>query len=279
MTILLSMTSLVSSVRSLSSPTATTSPTSSTPSERAWTTRQFDEMPSLLVEAATVRTPGGAAEGREAVAQARRNHQPDEPTQHVITNPIVELEGDRAQVRANLVVNFAAPARRGESLPAPPRKYTFGEIYHFDVVRTPEGWRFSGIETTPVWISPLSAAFLAAALRGAGSAGRSPKLSLVQRSAQDGVSAGVGAIPARAGAPDGRSHTLPGIVRRSTAAAMRRSHSPRKSSYRSANCWSAAWAAVASAVRSYVISARVACPSGRQWTFTVPARTPGATRA
>ena len=138
--------------------------------------RRFDDMRSLLVEAATVRTPGGAAEGREAViAQARRNHKPDEPTQHVITNPMVELDGDRAKVRANLVVNFAAPAQRDESLPAPPRKYTLGEIYHFDVVRTPEGWRFSSIETNPVWISPLSAAFLAAALRGAGSADRSPQ--------------------------------------------------------------------------------------------------------
>jgi SnoaL-like domain len=105
--------------------------------------RRFDEMPSLLVEAATVRTPGGAAEGRQAViAQARRTHQPDEPTQHVITNPIVELDGDRARVRANLVVNFAAPAQRGESLPAPPRKYTLGEIYHFDVVRDPGGVAF-----------------------------------------------------------------------------------------------------------------------------------------
>jgi SnoaL-like domain len=136
--------------------------------------RRFDEMGSLLVEAATVRTPGGAAEGREAViAQARRNHPPDEPTQHVITNPLVELDGDRAEVRANLVVNFAAPGHRDESLPAPPRKYTLGEIYHFDVVRTSEGWRFSSIETTPVWISPLSAAFLAAALRSAASANRS----------------------------------------------------------------------------------------------------------
>jgi hypothetical protein len=136
--------------------------------------RRFDDMRSLLVEAATVRTPGGAAEGREAViAQARRNHQPDEPTQHVISNPVVELDSHRAQVRANLVVNFATRVHRGESLPAPPRKYTLGEIYHFDVVRTPEGWRFSSIETTPVWISPLSAAFLAAAQRGVGSASRS----------------------------------------------------------------------------------------------------------
>jgi SnoaL-like domain len=133
-------------------------------------------MRSLPVEVATVRTPGGAAEGRDAViAQARRNHQPDEPTQHVITDPIVELDGDRAKVRANLVVNFAAPAHRDESLPAPPRKYTLGETYHFDAVRTPEGWRLSSVETKPVWISPLSAAFLAAALRGAGSADRSPQ--------------------------------------------------------------------------------------------------------
>jgi SnoaL-like domain len=43
--------------------------------------RRFDEMRSLLVDEATVRTPGGTAEGREAlIAQARRNHQPDRIT-------------------------------------------------------------------------------------------------------------------------------------------------------------------------------------------------------
>jgi 3-phenylpropionate/cinnamic acid dioxygenase small subunit len=116
--------------------------------------RRFDEMRSLLVEEATVRTPGGTAEGQDGlIAQARRNHRPDEPTQHVITNLLVKLEGDRAQVRANLLVNFASPASRDLSLPAPPTKYTLGEIYRFDVVRTSEGWRFSRVETSPVWIS------------------------------------------------------------------------------------------------------------------------------
>jgi 3-phenylpropionate/cinnamic acid dioxygenase small subunit len=133
--------------------------------------RRFDDMRSLLVEHATVRTPGGAAEGREAVvAQAKRNHHPDEPTQHLITNVLVDLDGDRAAVRANLVVNFAAPTSAEQSLPAPPRKYTFGETYRFDVVRTTQGWRFFRIQTTPVWIAPLSAAFLAAALRRGGTA-------------------------------------------------------------------------------------------------------------
>jgi hypothetical protein len=28
-----------------------------------------------------------------------------------------------------------------------------GEIYHFEVRRTPDGWRFAGIETSPVWTS------------------------------------------------------------------------------------------------------------------------------
>ena len=138
--------------------------------------RRFDDMRSLLVEDATVRTPGGTAEGREAViAQADRNHHPDEPTQHLITNVLVDLEDGRAEVRANLVVNFAAPTGSDQSLPAPPRKYTLGETYHFVVVRTPKGWRFSQIAATPVWIAPLSAAFLAAASRRAGTPDRSPE--------------------------------------------------------------------------------------------------------
>jgi hypothetical protein len=133
-------------------------------------------MRSLLVEDATVRTPGGQAEGRDAlIAQANRNHHPDEPTQHLITNLLIERDGDQAKARANLVVNFAAPASRDESLPVSPRKYTLGETYHFDVVRTLNGWRFAHIEARPVWIAPLSAAFLAAALRGAGSPERNPQ--------------------------------------------------------------------------------------------------------
>lgn len=140
--------------------------------------RRFGEMRSLLVEDATVQTPGGAAAGRDdLIAQAARNHPADEPTQHVISNLLVDLDGDRAKVRANLVVNFAAPASSDESLPVAPRKYSLGEVYRFDVVRTSEGWRFSRVEASPVWISPLSAAFLAAARRGAGSQDHRPRSS------------------------------------------------------------------------------------------------------
>ena len=116
----------------------------------------FDDLRSLLAEDATARTPGGTVEGREAViAQASRNHPPEQPIQHVITNVLVDLDGARAQARANLVVYFGPLAGASDSAvpPAPPVEYTAGEVYHYDLVRTSEGWRFSRIQTTPVWRS------------------------------------------------------------------------------------------------------------------------------
>jgi hypothetical protein len=117
---------------------------------------QFDDLRSLLAQDATVRTPGGIAEGREAViAQASRNHPAEQPIQHVITNILVDLDGARAQARANLVVYFGPLGGASDSaVPlAPPVEYTTGEVYHYDLVRTSEGWRFSRIQTTPVWRS------------------------------------------------------------------------------------------------------------------------------
>ena len=116
---------------------------------------RFDEMKSLLAEDVTVRTPGGAAQGPEAViAQASRNHRPEQPIQHLITNLLVDLDGDRAAAaRANLVVHFGATDGGAEptTAPAPPVEYTLGEVYRFGLVRAPDGWRFASIETTPLW--------------------------------------------------------------------------------------------------------------------------------
>ena len=115
---------------------------------------RFDEMRSLFVEAATARTPGGMAEGRDAViAQASRNHGPGQRIQHNTTNVLIELDDDRATVRANLVVHFAPVADASEPPLAPATRFTLGAVYRFDVVRTPQGWRCSRVETSPVWMS------------------------------------------------------------------------------------------------------------------------------
>src|SRR5262249_59358589 len=37
--------------------------------------------------------------------------------------------------------------------PPPAVEYTTGEVYHYELVRTADGWRFSRIQTTPVWRS------------------------------------------------------------------------------------------------------------------------------
>jgi SnoaL-like domain len=102
---------------------------------------RFDEAPSVLTPDVAVSTPGGQAQGIErVVAQARRNHEYAH-LQHVITNVLIDLDGDRAAVRANLVVTFANDAISSQQ----------GERYRFEALRTPAGWRLSSIEVEPVW--------------------------------------------------------------------------------------------------------------------------------
>jgi hypothetical protein len=129
----------------------------------------FDDMRSLLAEEASAQTPGGASEGRDAViAQAMRNHDPRWRYEHVITNVLIDLDGDRGTVRANVVL-YAAPAGTTEPpstiepgsttgpaaatppLLAPKVTFILGGVYRFDVVRIDQGWRFSRVATTSVW--------------------------------------------------------------------------------------------------------------------------------
>ncbi len=116
---------------------------------------RFDDMHELLAEQATASTPGGQVEGREAViAQAQRNHTADERYQHLITNLLLDLDGDRAKVRANsLVVIITSPGPVPGETSAPPELYTIGGVYHFEFARTTDGWRFSRIEVDPGWVS------------------------------------------------------------------------------------------------------------------------------
>ena len=65
----------------------------------------------VLADDVTATTPGGRAEGREAVvAQARANH--DVPTLHQITNVLVDLDGDEATIGAAVTATFADDGAR-----------------------------------------------------------------------------------------------------------------------------------------------------------------------
>ncbi|HUA02457.1 MAG TPA: nuclear transport factor 2 family protein [Solirubrobacteraceae bacterium] len=117
--------------------------------------KRFGETASILADDVTVKTPGGSAQGREAVAaQASRNH--TVRTQHVISNVLIELDGDRAQARANLIATFAPdPGSRLVINGEEQRNayLTLGEVYRFGARRTADGWRLERIETEPVWSS------------------------------------------------------------------------------------------------------------------------------
>jgi 3-phenylpropionate/cinnamic acid dioxygenase small subunit len=105
---------------------------------------RFDDMRALFTQDATVRTPGGMAEGVDAlVAQAAHNHSPDQATQHLIGGLLVDLGADSAVVRANALVTFADADGR--------LILTMGEVYRFATRRTDEGWRLTRVETTPTW--------------------------------------------------------------------------------------------------------------------------------
>ncbi|WP_280311822.1 nuclear transport factor 2 family protein [Nocardia abscessus] len=116
---------------------------------RALDEGRFDDLRAIYTSDATAKTPGGTAEGRDAlIAQASRNHSDDKRIQHLIGNVLIDLRGDAADVRANLIATFA-PASSDGTIPQP--RFTLGEIYRFDAVRTGEGWRLSRVQTTPVW--------------------------------------------------------------------------------------------------------------------------------
>jgi uncharacterized protein (TIGR02246 family) len=106
---------------------------------------RFDDMRSLFTADATARTPGGTAEGRDAlVAQAARNHTPDKTTQHLIGGVQIDLTEHSATVRANAIVTFAD---RSDGRP----ELVMGEVYRFAARATDEGWRLTRVETTPTW--------------------------------------------------------------------------------------------------------------------------------
>jgi hypothetical protein len=114
--------------------------------------RDFEGLRELFTSDGSVSTPGGDVTGHDAlVEQARARHSNDEGIQHLITNLLIEQDGDRAAVRANLLVTFA---KIGVGDPAP---FLLGEVYHFDLDRTPTGWRITRLASTPVWALNLPA--------------------------------------------------------------------------------------------------------------------------
>jgi hypothetical protein len=103
-----------------------------------------EDAATVYTDDALVTSPRGAARGiDEVIEYVRRTSSPDERTQHFTTDLLVGLDGDRADVTANLLVCFFRIGVR-------PHR-TVGLRYAFDAVRTGQTWRFARAEVTPMW--------------------------------------------------------------------------------------------------------------------------------
>jgi SnoaL-like domain len=122
-----------------------------------WLDERIGEPRSIFAEDVRADTPGGQVRGIDlATAQATRNHTPDRRFQHLLTNVLVELDGDHATVSTNMLLSVApnaAPGGPTAGVGAPGVTFQLGGRYRFEATRTPEGWRLSAVSLRPVWSS------------------------------------------------------------------------------------------------------------------------------
>jgi hypothetical protein len=111
--------------------------------------KRFGNLASLFTEDVAVRFgfPGSepidniqslAERGRRSQGRFARAH-------HIFTDHLIELSGDKAKVRANLL---GFHVHRAEE---PAAHFDIGERYRFEMIRTTDGWRISHMTTEPVW--------------------------------------------------------------------------------------------------------------------------------
>lgn len=112
--------------------------------------RRFDDLRSIYAADAHTSSPRGELHGiDEILALVRRNASGEELTQHVNGSTVIDVEGDRAEVRSHQLVHYfragAAPHR------------TTGIHFRYTAERRPEGWRLSRGLITPLWQNPTPA--------------------------------------------------------------------------------------------------------------------------
>lgn len=106
--------------------------------------KRFDDASSVFTEDATVVVASGEVQGIDRVADlARSSHSGFAVTHHLTANPLIEIEGGRADVTAQQIAVFCRAGTAPEFL--------IGERYRMRAVRTRQGWRFSRVEGEPLW--------------------------------------------------------------------------------------------------------------------------------
>ena len=112
-------------------------------------TRNRELLREVFVEDAVFRIGAGVGrfDGVEAIGDVVLEFLGGlEASQHIITNPVIELDGDTATSRCYLHAQHYMPDQRtgGNTL-------EIGGTYHDQLVRTPDGWRIRERELEVTW--------------------------------------------------------------------------------------------------------------------------------
>lgn len=106
---------------------------------------RWDDAGTVFTGDVAVHSPrGGDLRGLGAVVDFMRQGEVEgRRTQHTTTDLLVDLDGDQAAASSNSIVYYYRDGR------AP--HFTGGLRQDCTAVRTPAGWRLSGVRITPAW--------------------------------------------------------------------------------------------------------------------------------
>jgi 3-phenylpropionate/cinnamic acid dioxygenase small subunit len=106
--------------------------------------KDWDRLESCFTpDAVGILAGGPRLEGYQAILTAVRDALAYYPaTQHMISNHEVELDGDRARLRSNLIATHVIPDGT----------FTVFGVYREELVRTPEGWRIVHHQLDAQWL-------------------------------------------------------------------------------------------------------------------------------
>lgn len=108
--------------------------------------QRYDELDTIYSNDAVLRLPAAEIKGLEEIrAVARRRGETYARMQHISTDVLVELDGDRASVRTNHLA-FHLHEVDPESA-----RYDAGVVHRFQAARTADGWRLTRTEGDVVW--------------------------------------------------------------------------------------------------------------------------------
>jgi ketosteroid isomerase-like protein len=109
---------------------------------------RYDELGSVYADDVELGFPSATMYGLgEAAAVARRRGERYERVQHISTDVLIDVDGDRAHVRSN---HWAIHVHAGG-------RFESGLVHHFDAARTDAGWRLTKGRADVIWRTGIDA--------------------------------------------------------------------------------------------------------------------------